>query len=174
VVWLEQALLDAYNPWFNISKVAGSCLGVKRTPEQIDKMRKRGFSKKAREMCRIACTGRIPWNKGIKAGKQSKELIEKRAKALRGRKRKPFSEEWKKNLSISHTGHKDSEETKRKKSEARKGKPLSDEHRRNLSIANMGKKKPPVTDRYRKKQSKIITEWWAKRKEMEINKLQAS
>jgi hypothetical protein len=63
--------------------------------------------------------GKPAWNKGEK---QSFELIEKRIAPLRGRKRPPFSEEWKKNISKGSMGKKLSEETKKKLSETHKGK----------------------------------------------------
>ena len=90
----EQYYLDALNPWFNIAKVAGSNLGIKKTEEQCRKNgeRKRGNdymkgkhhtqeSKDQMSRSRIgqnkvphskehcdniskACLGRVPWNKG--------------------------------------------------------------------------------------------------------------
>jgi len=68
--------------------------------------------------------GQIPWNKG--------------------KKRPPFSEEWKKRLSESlkgntcRRGKKTSEETKKKISEALIGKPQSKEKSRKISLAKKG------------------------------------
>lgn len=79
-----------------------------------------------------------------------------RISTMKGKKRPPFSEEWKKNMSISHkgksfsdetrknmsiarTGEKHSEEWNRNISESHKGKKLSEEHKKNLSEAKKGK-----------------------------------
>lgn len=48
--------------------------------------------------------GKTPWNKG-KTGVYNADTIEKMSIASRGRKRRPHSEEHKKNLSISHKKH---------------------------------------------------------------------
>jgi hypothetical protein len=50
--------------------------------------------------------GQKAWNKGLKTGKQSPELVEKRICKLRGRPRAPFTEEWKRNLSLGKKGKK--------------------------------------------------------------------
>lgn len=83
----EQYFIDTLKPYFNECLTARSCLGIKRTPESI----------------------------------------EKRASKLRGRKRPPLSEEWRKKLSEAGMGHvgywrgkKRSEKTKKKVSEANK------------------------------------------------------
>lgn len=58
-----------------------------------------------------------------------------------GKKRRSFSEEWKKKLSEAHKGKHHSEEHKKKLYEANKGKhsEISEETRRKLSEANKGK-----------------------------------
>ena len=61
----EQYFIDTLKPYFNECPIARSCLGLKRTPESI----------------------------------------EKRASKLRGRKRPPITEEWRKNLSEAGMGH---------------------------------------------------------------------
>lgn len=49
VLLKEQFYLDSLNPEYNICKIAGSCIGVKRSKESRDKMVKRFFTK--REKC---------------------------------------------------------------------------------------------------------------------------
>lgn len=49
VLLREQFYLDSLNPEYNICKIAGSCIGVKRSKESRDKMVKRFFTK--REKC---------------------------------------------------------------------------------------------------------------------------
>ncbi len=68
----------------------------------------------------------------LKGYKQSPEHIEKRVSQLRGRKRSPFSKQWRKNMSKSHIGkihsgsfkkgHKHPKETLKKISESLRGK----------------------------------------------------
>lgn len=64
----------------------------------------------------------------------------------KGKKRKPFSEEWKAKISDATKGEsnpmfgkKHSEESKRKMSEVKKGKKLSEEHKRKMSEVHKGK-----------------------------------
>lgn len=59
-----------------------------------------------------------PWNKGLKLGKQSLELIEKRVKARMGYR---HSEETKKKIGIAHKGKKVSKETRIKLSLSHNG-----------------------------------------------------
>jgi group I intron endonuclease len=49
LLFLEQAFIDNFNPYFNCCKVAGSCLGVKRTKETLAKQKKYWDQKKANE-----------------------------------------------------------------------------------------------------------------------------
>ena len=73
-------------------------------------------------------------------------------------------------LKISHTGIKDSEETKRRKSEAGKKKVFTPEHRANLSKANIGKTKPPLTEEQSKRLSEAVTQAWVRRKQKQQDK----
>lgn len=51
VVWLEQFFIWAYDPWFNIAKIAGSQLGTIRSDE-------------SRKKISDGHLGHTPWNKG--------------------------------------------------------------------------------------------------------------
>jgi len=69
--------------------------------------------------------------------------------AITGRKRKPFSEEWKQKMSEAHQGEKNhrygvevSEETRAKISAKMKGRKQSDEEKARRSASNLGKTKP--------------------------------
>jgi group I intron endonuclease len=171
IVWLEQFFIDAYNPWFNCSPTAGSSLGIKRSQDTIDKMKGRRMSQETIDKISFSKLGSIPWNKGMKGQyKMPPDTEGKRGAKLKNKKRPPFSDEWIKNLSESHKGIKQSEESKRKKSEKLKGHDVSQGTRNKLSIANTGKKKPPLTKERSKAISDAVTEWWRKRKEMELNK----
>lgn len=90
----EQVWLDFFRPAYNKRRVADSCLGLKRSPEAREKMRR-------------AQTGR----------KQSPATIAKRAAALRGRPRPP---EVRAKISASHIGIKPSDETRAKMSASAK------------------------------------------------------
>lgn len=116
----EQYYLDELNPEYNICKIAGSCLGIIRRPESIEKHKR-------------AMTGR----------KQTPEHIENARIARIGRKHTPEHIE---KLRQANLGKPRSEETKQKISEAKKGcigvntgKVLSEEWRRNIGLARKGK-----------------------------------
>jgi len=75
--------------------------------------------------------------------KQSLKTIKKRIVKLKGKKRPPFSTEWRENISKSHFGKKlppFSEEHKEGISEALKGRKLSAEHCEKIGKGNKGKK----------------------------------
>ncbi|MFH1052746.1 MAG: NUMOD3 domain-containing DNA-binding protein [bacterium] len=69
------------------------------------------------------------------------------------KKRKPFSDQHKKLISLRQIGRKLSEETKRKIGEKSKGRFCSEETRRKMSKSRLGKKLPPFTDEHRRKLS---------------------
>lgn len=89
----------------------------------------------------------------LKGYKQKKEVIEKRAENLRGKKRPLFSKEWLENMSKSQIGlqakekHHSwgkhlSEETKRKISASEKGKIIPLEAREKMGISRLKEKNP--------------------------------
>ena len=80
--------------------------------------------------------GHIPWIKGKHHTEKHKQ---KMSLAFKGKKRKPFSEEWKRKISESHKGKKLSEEHKKKLSLAIKGKKRSEETKRKMSEWQKGK-----------------------------------
>ena len=70
---------------------------------------------KNQKFCSHSCYAKSLINK-----KQSQITIEKRSKSLRGKKRAPFSKEWKKNIGLANKKRKHTEETRRKLSEMHK------------------------------------------------------
>ena len=72
----EQYYLDTLKPLYNICKIAGSSLGIKRSTETIEKLRishlgnlnclGRKISDQHKENIRKGKLGCVPWNKGIK------------------------------------------------------------------------------------------------------------
>ena len=90
----EQVWLDFFRPSYNKRSIANSCLGLRRSLETREKMRR-------------AQTGR----------KQSPETIAKRAAALRGKPRPP---EVRAKISASHIGIRPSAETRAKMSASAK------------------------------------------------------
>lgn len=83
-----------------------------------------------------------------KGYKQTKEHKRKISEAKKGKKRPPFSEEWRRNLSESHKGlitwnkylTKETDKRVKKISEAKNGHIVSEETKRKISIANSGEK----------------------------------
>ncbi len=72
--------------------------------------------------------------------KHSEETKRKMSLTRKGRKREPFSEEWRRNIGLAQLGRKRSEEAKRKTSRALLGKKKSMEHRKNIGLAHKGEK----------------------------------
>lgn len=97
----EQFFIDAFNPYFNICKIAGSSLGVKRRPETIEKIRfgASNISDETRRRLVESHKGKI----------QSEETRRKKSESMKGKNT------WQK-------GRKLSEETKRKIGESQKGR----------------------------------------------------
>jgi len=95
----EQYFLDSYNPWFNICKIAGSQLGLKRTEDSKQKMSNKAMGHK-------------------------RNLGRKHSETAKTKMRKPKSEETKKKMSIAKKGKPRinfSEETRKKMSNIRMG-----------------------------------------------------
>ena len=115
---IEQYMLDHLRPAYNISPVAGSQLGTRRTEET-----RRRMSIAQKDWVRSPAT------------------YQKIGDTLRGRKQPPRSVAWRHNLSVANKGKIISEETRRKLSLALKGRaqpPFSIEHRQNISISQRG------------------------------------
>jgi len=67
LIKIEQYFIDFYNPWFNICKIAGSSLGIKRSETTKEKVRQANLGKKqSRETVekRLRSRGDV-WNKGL-------------------------------------------------------------------------------------------------------------
>jgi len=142
---IEQFYIDAYKPYFNCSPTASSNLGIKKTEEQIAKIRGRKHSEEAKLKMSNSRRGR----------KRSAESIERGRRSHLGKR---LSEETKRKISKSHMGIRPSEETKlkqsrihkgkkhkspsleirKKMSEAQKGRKLTEEHKSKLSVAKVG------------------------------------
>jgi group I intron endonuclease len=89
---VEQYFIDIYNPYFNISKIAGSCLGCKHTEE----------SKKQRSISHI---GLNTWKKGSKNSDETRKLMSIAHLGKKPNLGRKFSEETKKKMSIKKIGN---------------------------------------------------------------------
>jgi len=158
----EQYYMDFMTPEYNIARIAGSNLGVKHTPETIEKFRRRPRTPETKEKLRLANLGIPPSPKAIensRAANLGKPRTPKTKEKLRvaniGRKHTPAS---KAKMSAAKLGKKQSPEhiesriaptrgrrkapeSIEKMSAAKKGKKFSPEHRANLSIAAKQRKK---------------------------------
>lgn len=101
LIHAEQAFIDYYNPWFNIAKIAGNSLGVKRSDE-------------TRKKYSEAKKGHIPWNKGKKASDESRLKSSNAHRGIRPWTRKPilqydlegnFIQEWDSAASVTLALH---------------------------------------------------------------------
>lgn len=139
----EQFFIDSINPYFNISKTAGSTLGLrwKVSPErliQIKAMNKgRVHSKEIRLKMSMAMKGRPSPMKGKKTPEEIKEKQRKSHKGCKGwNKGLKASPLTRLRLSESHLGKKRPPFTEETKQKMRK--PKSIEHRMNISKAKKG------------------------------------
>jgi group I intron endonuclease len=107
----EQYYIDLVNPGFNILKIAGSQLGIKRSLETRKKM------------------------SDAKKGKPSN--FKGKSSSMKGKKR---PKEICQRLSELRMGKHHTEETKQKISESQRGRILSEEHRRKISEGIRNKK----------------------------------
>ena len=71
---------------------------------------------------------------GLLGYKHTEEAKKKMSETRKGKKRKPFSQEWRKKLGIAHLGN--------KYGKALKGIKRSEETKRKISLARIGKKNP--------------------------------
>jgi group I intron endonuclease len=126
---------------FNIATEAGSTLGVKRSPEYIEKMRQRKTSPETIEKLRIANLGR----------KDPPELVEKRRQANLGKKQPPEAIEKTRQANI---GRKFSPEHREKLRQAKLGKKQSPEHVKKRNQPHIGSKRSPET-RERMRQAQL-------------------
>jgi group I intron endonuclease len=130
----EQFYFDTQHPDYNISKFAQSSLGVKRTPEQIEKQRQKMIGRKLTDEHRrkvgLASLGR----------KHSEDAILK----IKEYHNRP---EVKERIRLVHLGTKKSPETIQRMRVAQSNR--SEETRKKLSIANSGKKRTPEEIRKR-------------------------
>ena len=82
----EQFWIDTSNPEYNIDKVAGSSLGVKRSPETIEKIRKANLGLKHPEWrCKIKSTsqgGENHWTKKKGFSEEAKKTMSEAQKNL--------------------------------------------------------------------------------------------
>lgn len=174
----EQYYLDTLNPYFNICKVARSCLGIKHTEEFKKHNRERQLGEKSpkfgthyvmseetKKKLSIANKGRFHRkateeeklkNSLSKIGKRHSEESYKRAgDKLRGRKRPPMSEKTKELIRQSKLG----------KPSWNKGIPNSIEKNLKISINNKGKKKNPLSEKHKLKISEGLKRTWKLKKE---------
>jgi group I intron endonuclease len=105
VIWIEQFLIDAYKPWFNVATVAGRPVG-------------HSVSEETRKLWSEQRKGKPSWNKGIKTGKREDWVIDILSKSHQGQI------PWIK-------GKKDSIDTIIKKSKAHIGKKHTWERKQN-------------------------------------------
>lgn len=158
-VFYEQRAIDALSPEYNNSPTAGSCLGMRHTPESRARMsaaqlRNPHFKGKKHAPETVAAMSAAQrGNTATKGKRRSAAAVEKTAAAHRGRKRSDEtrarisaamsgrkqasrSEAWRASLSAALRGRSKSDETRSKISAAKRGKPLSEEHKLKIGEAS--------------------------------------
>lgn len=125
-IYLDEAKKEGWIT-YNISTKAGSRLGTKWSSSTRDKAMLYFRSPEFRNKMRLVHLGR----------KIRPEDSIKHGLAWRGKKRPKFSEQWKRNISISKMNI--SDETRLKMSRAKQGRKLTDEHKKHISLGNIGR-----------------------------------
>lgn len=123
LLFYEQLLIDGFNPRYNMQRVAGSALGLKRSEET-----RRRLSEANKLWLR---TPEI--RSAMSAGRKGMKLSEThRQNIANGNRGKTMSEDAKKKIGDGNRGKKRTPEQLLQMSEARKGKKPSDEARAKL------------------------------------------
>ncbi len=165
-VMYEQAAMDAFDPEFNVARIAGSCLGVKRSDEtraklaaaKIGNQHTRGMKLSPEARAKIAA-GKLG-NTHTKGKPRSQEAVMATAAAHRGMKR---SDETRQKIAQKALGRRWSEESKAKLSAKTTGRKLSESHRATL-IGNQHAAGRVQTPEERANRSAKLKAAWAARK----------
>jgi group I intron endonuclease len=129
----EQYYLDTFRSatnGYNVSKIAGSTLGVRYSEESRRKI-------SAIAKCRVA----------------TEETRRKMSETRKGRKRGPMSQDAKEKIRQAALGRKASPETRAKMSASRRGRKLSADHAAKLAAASRAKALLPISEETRAKMS---------------------
>ena len=135
LIELEQMAMDELKPEYNIARVAGSCLGVRRSDETKAKMSAimRGNQHSLGHKCspeeRSKISAALMGNSNSLGFKHTAETRAKVSAAQMGNK--------------NCLGHKPSEDTKKKISEAKTGRKHTPESKANMSAGQRGRKRVP-------------------------------
>lgn len=126
----EQHHINNVKPYFNICRIAGSCLGLKRSDETKQKLSK-------------SHKGHIPWSKGKHLSEEHRGKIKKihilNKQIPPSRKGISHSEETRKKISDAMKGRSLSEEVKKKiKESAKNRQKITEETRIKLSQSHKG------------------------------------
>lgn len=131
----EQYWLDFYQSYdhelgYNIAKIAGSCLGVKRSEETKEKIRQLHLGRKASQETKEKLRSRII----------SEETREKLSIAAGGKKRPPWVKQKIKENHKGFKGKKHSLDAKQKIAAKMAQRELSEEHKRKIGMSQRGEK----------------------------------
>jgi group I intron endonuclease len=162
-VFFEQRAMDVLNPEYNIARVAGSCLGTRRSPEVRAKisLRHRGnkyslgrkLSAYAKQMIGLA-------NRRRKGFKRSPEAVLKTASAHRGMKR---SDVTRARISAKAKLRKYSAETIEKRAAKLRGLKLSPDRVAHLLGNRFAAGRKPTPDESARRSASLKAAWAAKK-----------
>jgi group I intron endonuclease len=139
IVRPEQFFIWAYDPWFNISPIAGSSLGIKRSEQFIEKMRGRKVSEETRQKMRKPMSEEARRNlskakTGLKLKPLTQEHKDKIGRANKGKKRTP---EMIDNFIKMMTGRKQLPDEIERRRKSLIGKKRTEETKKRLSEAQL-------------------------------------
>lgn len=135
----EQRWIDALQPEYNISMVAGSCLGVKRRDETKQRLsnalKGKSTSVETKKALLAANIGR----------KQSVEHVAKRAAILTGKRHSAESiqkmSELQRSRTLTEQQISRQDEIIKMMASINRGRPLTDEHKQKIASSNTGKRR---------------------------------
>lgn len=175
LIMAEQFFIDAYKPYFNICKIAGSSAGIKMSKESIEKNRAARIGKKLGPASEERKQKQREWNTGRKMTDEDKKKMSeaRKGKAPWNKGTKGlYSEEYKQKLRDARKSFNHSPESKQKISQSNigrvgwnKGIETPPDVREKISKALKGRSHPPVSDETKEKLRQYGLKQWQLRED---------
>jgi len=166
----EQRFIDAWNPVYNESNIAGKVewtnkLRSRQSESMKGKQHGKGCKRSDEHKKAISNANKgNQYFKGHKLSEEANKILHAANKGNQYRKGHKASKETRDRISVSNKGHDVSKETRKAISIANKGKVRSDEIRSAMSVTSTGKLHSDITKR---KISESLKKHYARKRELE-------
>lgn len=117
----EQQFIDSRDPVYNVSRVAGNCLGVTRSPETREKLSRARIGNKNCVGRVLSAESRAKMSVSLSGKKASPEAKAKMSASRRGKRWRGVTDEWKRKQALAHFGKRASADTRAKLSTSLRG-----------------------------------------------------